>query len=148
MYRKKTRSIPAISTASLPDIIFMLLFFFMVVTVLRNSTSKVDVNLPSVFHFNKIDIESGDLYIWVGKTGNSRDDILVQLNDRIISMESVEPNLELLKGKYSIEDLDKIQVHLQADRTIKMRYLAQIKTVLRKLDLRKVVYHIEPQELQ
>ena len=39
--KKKTGDLPAISTASLPDIVFMLLFFFMVATVMRDSTLMV-----------------------------------------------------------------------------------------------------------
>ena len=44
--KKRGKSSPEVSTASLPDIIFMLLFFFMVVTVLRDSELKVDVATP------------------------------------------------------------------------------------------------------
>ncbi len=148
MYRRKPRTIPEISTASLPDIIFMLLFFFMVVTVLRNSSSEIKVYLPSVFHFNKIDLEPGDIYLWIGKAGEQDDNVLVQLNDKVFPLESLEAQLTLLKQKYSIEDLEEVQVHLQADRSIQMRYLAQAKTLLRKLDLRKLIYHIEPNNLE
>ena len=51
--KKKTGALPPISTASLPDIVFMLLFFFMVVTVLRESNLLVMQRLP------KGDFETG-----------------------------------------------------------------------------------------
>ena len=43
--KKKGGDLPAISTASLPDIVFMLLFFFMVATVMRQNTLKIENRL-------------------------------------------------------------------------------------------------------
>ena len=52
--KKKSSELPAISTASLPDIVFMLLFFFMVVTVLRDSDLLVENKLPKADQVEKL----------------------------------------------------------------------------------------------
>ena len=51
--KKKGTGTPAMSTASLPDIVFMLLFFFMVTTVMRETTLIVDNKLPKASEVKK-----------------------------------------------------------------------------------------------
>ena len=53
--KKKSGELPAVSTASLPDIVFMLLFFFMTVTVMKDSSLKVENNLPSASEIKKLE---------------------------------------------------------------------------------------------
>ncbi len=68
--RKRKKSSPGISTASLPDIVFMLLFFFMVATVMREVELKVEVaagSLPQATEIKKLEKKSLVSYIYVGK---------------------------------------------------------------------------------
>ena len=65
--KKRGKSDPAISTASLPDIIFMLLFFFMVVTVLRDAELKVRVVTPYASELTKLEEKSLVNYLYIGK---------------------------------------------------------------------------------
>ncbi len=65
--KKRGKSTPAVSTASLPDIVFMLLFFFMVVTVLRDAEIKVANNVPSASELTKLNKKSLVNYINIGK---------------------------------------------------------------------------------
>jgi len=65
--KKRGKSTPAISTASLPDIIFMLLFFFMVVTVLRDSSLKVNVITPEASELTKLEEKSLVNYLYILK---------------------------------------------------------------------------------
>ena len=44
--KKKSGGTPGISTASLPDIVFMLLFFFMTATTMKDSDLKIENKLP------------------------------------------------------------------------------------------------------
>ena len=64
--KKRGKSKPEISTASLPDIIFMLLFFFMVVTVLRDATLKVSVSTPNASELTKLEKKSLVNYLYIG----------------------------------------------------------------------------------
>ena len=61
--KKKSGDLPAISTASLPDIVFMLLFFFMVATVMRDSTLMVQNTLPAADQVQKLDKKDRVIYI-------------------------------------------------------------------------------------
>ena len=65
--KKRGKASPAISTASLPDIIFMLLFFFMMVTVLRDSDLKLQVNTPEATELTKLEEKSLVNYIYIGR---------------------------------------------------------------------------------
>ena len=65
--KKRGKASPAISTASLPDIIFMLLFFFMVVTVLRDAELKVKVVTPYATELTKLEKKSLVNYLYIGK---------------------------------------------------------------------------------
>ena len=67
-FRKKgKKEVPAISTSSLPDIIFMLLFFFMVATVMREVTLIVQMTPPKATEIQKLEDKSLVSYIYIGQ---------------------------------------------------------------------------------
>ena len=65
--KKKKGELPAVNTASLPDIVFMLLFFFMVATVMRDNELKVDNQLPVANQVEKLEKKELVMYIYAGK---------------------------------------------------------------------------------
>ena len=65
--KKKSSELPPVNTASLPDIVFMLLFFFMVATVMRDSTLMVSNSLPAADQIQKLDKKDRVMYIYAGK---------------------------------------------------------------------------------
>ena len=84
--KKKGGDLPAISTASLPDIVFMLLFFFMVATVMRDNTLMVTNKLPAADQVQKLDKKDRVIYIYAGKPSSRYqnkygDQPKIQLND-------------------------------------------------------------------
>ena len=92
--KKKSGDLPAISTASLPDIVFMLLFFFMVATVMRDSTLMVQNTLPAADQIQKLDKKDRVIYIYAGKPSSRYVDTYgtqarIQLNDKFGSVEEV-----------------------------------------------------------
>ena len=85
--KKKSGELPAISTASLPDIVFMLLFFFMVATVMRDSTLMVQNTLPAADQIQKLDKKDRVIYIYAGKPSSRYRETYgtearIQLNDK------------------------------------------------------------------
>ena len=66
-FKKKASSKQEIPTSALPDIIFMLLFFFMVTTVMRENTIKVEQRIPPASQLKKIERKSLVSYMYVGK---------------------------------------------------------------------------------
>ena len=85
--KKKTGDLPAISTASLPDIVFMLLFFFMVATVMRENTLLIKNTLPYADQLEKLDKKDLVMYIYAGQPserfqGQYGTESRIQLNDK------------------------------------------------------------------
>jgi len=66
--QRKTKVSSDIPTASMPDIIFMLLIFFMVTTVLREY-SGLPVELPRAKRIEKLKSKRHTSHIWVSKEG-------------------------------------------------------------------------------
>src|SRR6056297_2452599 len=93
--KKKSEGQPAISTASLPDIVFMLLFFFMVVTVMRQNTLMVQNKLPFADQVEKLDKKDLVMYIYAGKPSpryqeRFGSEARIQLNDKFASVGEVQ----------------------------------------------------------
>ena len=92
--KKKGGDLPAISTASLPDIVFMLLFFFMVATVMRDNTLLVSNTLPAADQVQKLDKKDRVMYIYAGKPSARYQDKFgtqarIQLNDKFATVQDV-----------------------------------------------------------
>ncbi len=136
-FRKRKRKMPEISTASLPDIIFMLLFFFMVVTVLKKNPAKLQYTIPEVAQNEKLDKEEDYAYLYIGK--NKNNDYQVQLNNRIISYNKIEEELVSFINS-SGKDKSEYEVLLKADKGVPMKYVRYIKLGLRKAGIRKMYY--------
>ena len=84
--KKKSGGLPAINTASLPDIVFMLLFFFMVATVMRDNTLMIDNSLPSASEVEKLEKKNLVMYVYIGKPSRNYkkkygSEARIQLND-------------------------------------------------------------------
>ena len=93
-FKKKTDGgIPAISTASLPDIVFMLLFFFMVATVMRENSLKIKIALPVANQVEKLDKKNPVSYIYMGKPSTGYEkfgtESRIQLNDQFAELSEV-----------------------------------------------------------
>ena len=86
-FKKKSRAKQEIPTASLPDIIFMLLIFFMVSTVLREVDLKVRVQLPDAEAIQKIEQKRLVSYVYIGPEkleGTQLGDARVQIDDSLV----------------------------------------------------------------
>ena len=125
---RKTHTSKEISTSSMPDIIFMLLIFFMVTTVMREYEG-LDVIIPRAKMIEKLESKRHTSYIWATKDG------LVSVDDRII-------NINNLSGiMYSkIAKDPKITVSLKADEKTTMKLITDIHTQLRTANALKLSY--------
>ena len=93
--KKKSSELPAISTASLPDIVFMLLFFFMVATVMRENTLMVENKLPYADQVEKLEKKDLVMYIYAGKPseryrGTYGTEARIQLNDKFADVSEIQ----------------------------------------------------------
>ena len=127
-FSRKTQLSSEIPTSSMPDIIFMLLIFFMVTTVLREY-SGLPVNIPKAEKIEKLKGKRHTAHIWVSKEG------LVSINDRLFAVEDVA------KIMYDKRVSDpQVIVSLKADEEAKMGLISSIHEELREADALKLNY--------
>lgn len=143
--RKKGKGSPAISTASLPDIIFMLLFFFMVVTVMRDSTVKVAVITPSATELTKLEKKSLVNFLHIGKPQREYVEEFgtsprLQLGDKFATTDDIPLFLENHKQSVPEQQRGQITSSLKVDRYVTMGIVSDVKTALRKSGQLKVNY--------
>ncbi len=142
-FKKKTNTSQEIPTSALPDIIFMLLFFFMVTTVLRETDLLVENKLPSASQLQKLEKKSLISYIYIGKpkdTDRYGREPRVQVNDVLIIPKEI-PNFVLQeKAKLDEVEKDKITMSLKVDRKAKMGIVSDVRQELRKANALKVNY--------
>lgn len=127
--KKRASTKQEIPTASMPDIVFMLLLFFMVTTTLREVDVMVQFKLPEAEAIEKIENKRLVSYIWVGN------DERIQLNDNIIQLDDVQD----LMYKKRVE-LPNVIVSLRVDKNSNMGIVTDIQQELRKADARRINY--------
>ncbi|NRB48648.1 MAG: biopolymer transporter ExbD [Saprospiraceae bacterium] len=143
--KKRGKSDPAISTASLPDIIFMLLFFFMVVTVLRDAELKVRVVTPYASELTKLEEKSLVNYLYIGKPTKQYQATYgtkprLQLGDKFSEVRDIPLFLEKHKVKVPEAKRPRITSSLRVDGEVTMGVVQDVKTQLRKTGQLRVNY--------
>lgn len=118
-----------IPTASLPDIVFMLLLFFMVTTTLREVDVLVKFRLPEAKAIQKIENKRLISYIWVGQDGK------IQLNDNLITIDEIQ---KIMYAKRVA--LPNVIVSLRIDRNSEMGIVTDIQQELRKASCLRINY--------
>lgn len=145
-FKKKTGGgTPAISTASLPDIVFMLLFFFMVTTVMREVTLLVKTTKPFATEIKKLEKKSLVSYIYVGKPLKAYIDIYgsepkIQLNDAFASLKDIQEFVYSERDDLMEAERPAMTVSIKADEEVKMGLITDIKQELRKAESLKINY--------
>ena len=142
------KGVPAISTASLPDIVFMLLFFFMVTTVMRETTLKIEVKPPSATEVKKMEKKSLVSYIYVGPPtealqANFGSAARIQLNDVTFSRKEVGEIQQFILSEREAKDEKEIPYmtsSIKADENVTMGIVTDVKTELRKVNALKINY--------
>ncbi|MCB0738595.1 MAG: biopolymer transporter ExbD [Bacteroidetes bacterium] len=142
-FSKKKKEQPAIQTSSLPDIVFMLLFFFMVATVIRQNPLQVRNKLPNATEITKIESKSLTEYIYIGAPKNTAaygDAARIQLNDAFKNKEDVIPFVEEKRQEKEPKLRNKITFSLKVDYETKMGIVTDVKQELRKAEALKILY--------
>ena len=142
---KKTgkKTVQTISTASLPDIVFMLLFFFMVTTVLREKVLKVSVKVPEATQIKKLENKNLVSYIYIGRPTNSKNNALprIQLNDAFAEPEGIKQFIATERDNIQNEDdKKKMTVSLKIDKEVEMGVVNDVKQALRKANALRINY--------
>ncbi|MBP8792571.1 MAG: biopolymer transporter ExbD [Lutibacter sp.] len=141
-FKKKKKGLPAISTASLPDIVFMLLFFFMVSTTMRETDLLIKKpTLPIASEVKKLEQKSLVSTIYVGK---SKDDRIsgdkIQVNDKIIDVKDVPSFILMERSVRSEEEVGLMTTSIKADKEANVGTILDIKEQLRDMNALKVSF--------
>ncbi len=134
-----------ISTASLPDIVFMLLFFFMVTTVMRETTLFVSVTTPKATEIKKLEKKSLISYIYIGSPIKRMQDSYgtaarIQLNDAFASVEEIQEFIASEREARDEKEIPYMTTSIKADETAKMGIITDVKQELRKANALKINY--------
>ncbi len=140
--RKKANSQQKINTASLPDIVFMLLFFFMVVTTMRETEVQVKVRVPEASEVKKLEKKSLVSYIYIGRPQPQLQQLygsepMIQMNDKLVNKEGipfdeVQDFVLFEREQLAENDKNKMTMSLRIDKDIPMGKVIDVKQALRK----------------
>lgn len=149
--KKESKEVPAISTSSLPDIIFMLLFFFMLSTSMREQEVLVQFTLPSATEAQKLERKSLTSYIYVGPPARHlRSQFgtapVIQLNDSFRSVAEIGDYVASERDKIDEAERPGMTIALKADEGTHMGIVTDIKMELRKANALRIVYTTAKEE--
>ena len=145
MKKKGNKELPAISTASLPDVIFMILFFFMVSTTMREEEVLVKYQLPEATEVQKLEKKNLVSYINIGvpvthmqaRYGTAPQ---IQLNDSYKTAKDIGDFIAAEREQLSESDRAFMTVSIKADRYTKMGIITDVKQELRRANALKISY--------
>ncbi|MBN7811654.1 biopolymer transporter ExbD [Algoriphagus sp. H41] len=142
-FKKKTKADTTIPTSALPDIIFMLLFFFMVTTVLRDQEILVEQKIPQASQLQKLQKKSLISYLFIGKPKNTSlygSEPRVQANDVLVTAPDIVQWVNQERDKLPEADRGGITISMKVDKDVKMGPISDVQTELRNADARRVLY--------
>lgn len=150
LFRRRKREVPGLNTSSLPDLIFSVLFFFMIVTHMRQVTLKVKFQVPQGKELTRLTKKSAVSYIYIGKpvAGNrpyqkgllQDGGELIQLNDKFATPAEIVDYIRAEKKRMSPEDVQQMTVSIKADKTTKMGVVTDVKQALRQAKALRINY--------
>ena len=131
---------PGLNTSALPDLIFTVLFFFMIVTHMRDVELLVHYDVPQGTEVQKLTHKSAVTYIYVGRQASHKsqgseapkDTFYIQLNNRLATVADIRKHIEDERARMSAEDQVRMVVSLKADRDVPMKLIAEIKQALQQ----------------
>jgi biopolymer transport protein ExbD len=140
--KKGGKGTPAISTASLPDIIFMLLFFFMVTTTMREATLLVKITPPQATEVQKLEKKSLVSFIYIGPPLKKQfgTESRIQLNDQFAVPKDIREFIQLERDSRDEADRKLITTSLKVDKYTKMGIVTDVKQELREVGAFKINY--------
>lgn len=145
-FRKEgKKNIPKISTASLPDIIFMLIFFFMVSTTIRETNLKVQNRVPGATEVQKLERKDLVTYIYIGKPKRQFQDMFgtqprIQLNDAFARVDDIQDFIATERQQLDESERPKMTTSLKVDGDVEMGVVTDVKQALRRASALKINY--------
>lgn len=146
-FSKKKKGMAPINTASLPDIVFMLLFFFMVATTMRETTILVKNDIPTATEIKKLEEKRLVMTIYVGAAqdvGTYGEGDKIQLNDKIATIRDVRNFIYMSRKKVPEDEQSYMTTLIKGDQESSVGTINDIKKELREVNALKVTYATRP----
>ncbi len=137
------KGLPAVSTSSLPDIVFMLLFFFMVTTVMREVDLKIKNDTPEATEIEKLENKALVSYIYIGEPQDAKkfgSSARIQLNDAFAEVAEVAGHIEEKRSEVNEAEIPLLTTSLKVDQKTEMGIVTDVKQELRKVQALKISY--------
>ncbi len=133
---------PGLNTASLPDLIFTVLFFFIIVTHMREDTVQVKYKVPDGKNLVKTGRKSSIVHLYIGKPSADGADngYRLQLNNKIVSLNQMVDYVADLQNKMSQEDAAVMTVAISCDKNVDMQTVMDVKQALRRANVKRITY--------
>ncbi len=133
---------PEMNTSSMPDIVFAILFFFMVTTTMRSEEVLVRISLPTASEVQKLEKKSLVSYINIGAPMDTRlgTGTQMQLNDRFAQVFEIQDYIAQERASMSEADQQLMTVSIKADEDTRMQYITDVKQALRQAYALKISY--------
>ena len=137
MFHQSRRSVPSLNVASMPDLIFTVLFFFMIVTHMRSDEVKVRLQVPAGVEVQKLANKQAVVNIYIGRQG---DKWAVQMNGNIVAPADIPASIEHIRSGLSAEHQSRLTVSLRVDKKAPMGLVSEVKRNLQQAYALKINY--------
>ena len=137
MFHQSRRSVPSLNVASMPDLIFTVLFFFMIVTHMRSDEVKVRLQVPAGVEVQKLANKQAVVNIYIGRQG---DKWAVQMNGNIVAPADIPASIEHIRSGLSSENQSRLTVSLRVDKKAPMGLVSEVKRNLQQAYALKINY--------
>lgn len=143
--RRRNREVPGLNTASLPDLIFSVLFFFMIVTHMRQETLKVRYQVPQGTQLTRLTKKSAISHVYIGEPSADMASAMgkgtrIQYNDKYVTPQELARYLADERARMTPEDRERMIVSLKGDLHTKMSVVQEVKQALRQANALKISY--------
>lgn len=145
-FRRRDHEVPELNTSSLPDLIFSVLFFFMIVTHMRNVTPRVKFKVPNGTELTKLGKRQMVRYIYIGKPQNGGSGEQIQIDNDYVDLSQLTSYMASQKAEMDPDDAEQLTVSIKADRNTPMGVIADVREALRKAGVNYVNYSGELKE--
>lgn len=145
MFRRRPHQVPDLNTASLPDLIFTVLFFFMIVTHMQKVAVKVKYQVPQGTELSRLTKKTAITYIYIGYPASgqqsvSKEKTRIQINDKFASTNEIIDYISAEQAGMSPEDRQQMAAAIKADRNTPMGIITDVKQALRQAKVTRITY--------
>ncbi len=143
--QSEPRETPEMNTCSMPDIVFMFLFFFMMVTTMKEVTYKVVIHQPQATELTKLENKSLVRYVYIGKPTKEwqktfGSETRIQLGDAFADVSQLEDFIVTERSSMKEEDQSMMTVSIKADKDTRMGIVTDVKQALRRAYALRINY--------